>query len=198
MSTAAEIESELRAALDDAGITIEPAAFTTVVRDALGTMRRTKSAGHAASQLTRAETRELRRGGARPTDNIAAYDRVRGGTVIEMAALLSRALSTADAAVRLNVDRRRIRQLLAERQLLGVRAGRRWRILDVQFVDDGLVPNIGRVVSALPNDLPALAAAIWLTSAEPDLERAGRPHSPIEWLSSGGDVERVRALAHDL
>lgn len=157
-----------------------------------------RSAAHVASQSTRAVTRELRRGGAGPTDNIAAYDRVRGATAIEMAALLSRALSTADAAARLNVDRHRIRRLLAERQLLGVRAGRRWRILDVQFVDDGLVPNIGRVVSALPNDLPALAAAIWLTSAEPDLDVAGRPHSPIEWLSSGGDVERVRALAHDL
>ena len=89
-------------------------------------------------------------------------------------------------------------QILAERQLLGMRDGSRWRVLDVNFIDDALVPNIGRLVSALPKDLPPLAAAIWLTSPEPDLALLDRVLTPIEWLSSGGDVERARALAQDL
>jgi hypothetical protein len=88
--------------------------------------------------------------------------------------------------------------LLAERQLLGMRDGSRWRVLDVNFIGDALVPNIGRLVSALPKDLPPLAAAIWLTSPEPDLALLDRVLTPIEWLSSGGDVERARALAQDL
>ncbi len=89
-------------------------------------------------------------------------------------------------------------QLLAQRRLLGVRDGRAWRILDVQFTPDGLVPNIGLVVAALPQGLPPLVAAGWLGIPAPDLEIGGEAVSPIDWLTVGSDPERVTLLAADL
>jgi hypothetical protein len=150
------------------------------------------------TRSTSAEAAELRRGGLHPTADDEASDRVRAKTAAQMAALLAGSLSTPQAAGRLGVDARRIRQLLSERRLLGVRDGVRWRVLDLQIVGDSLVPNIGQVISALPHALSALAAATWLTSPEPDLEIGDRPVSPIEWLSTGGDPDRVSALARDL
>jgi hypothetical protein len=98
----------------------------------------------------------------------------------------------------MGVDPSRVRQLLAGHRLLASRDGGEWRILDVQFSGEGLVPNIGQVVSALPEGMPPLAAARWLRAPEPDLEIAGESVSPIEWLTAGGEPERVRSLAADL
>ena len=150
------------------------------------------------SRLTEAELAELRRGGLAPSADRGAHERVRARTAAQLATLLARTLSTAEAARRMGVDPRRVRQLLAQRRLLGVRDGHAWRILDVQFTPDGLVPNIGLVVAALPEGLPPLVAATWLHTPEPDLEVAGEPVAPIAWLTAGGDPERVRLLAADL
>ena len=155
-------------------------------------------AADPASQLTSAEAAELRRGGVSPTTNAASYDRVRAATGARFASMLAKALSTAEAAARLDVDASRIRQLLAERRLLGIRDGAEWRLLDVQFRDRGLVPNIGQVIAALPDGLPPFVAASWLGTPESDLEIDDEAVSPIEWLSAGGDPERVAQLAHDL
>ena len=198
MSTTYDIEAAIRETLSEADIRMEPRGFVGLVRDALRTMRGPRAQADPASQLTSAEVAELRRGGLAPTADFEAYWRVRARTAATMSALMASSLSTGEVAARLGVDASRVRQLLAERRLLGARDGGEWRILDVQFGDGGLVPNIGQVVSSLPEEIPPLAAASWLTAPEPDLEVAGRAVSPIEWLSAGGDPERVSALAADL
>jgi excisionase family DNA binding protein len=187
----------LEDALADADIRMDAVAFLRLLAETLRGVRGAR-VDEPASQLTQADVVELRRGGLAPTADHGAYDRVRARTGAEMAALLSRALSTAEAAARMGVDPSRVRQLLAEHRLLASRDGGEWRILDVQFSGDGLVPNIGQVVSALPEGMPPLAAARWLRSPEPDLEIAGESVSPIEWLTAGGEPERVRSLAADL
>jgi hypothetical protein len=198
VSTTIDFERALEQALADGDVRMDPGGFMRLIREALLAVRGTRPPTDPARQLTETEATELRRGGLAPTADQGAYERVRARTAAEMAALLADALSTADAASRIGVDPSRVRQLLAERRLLATRDGGEWRVLDVQFTDDGLVPNIGAVVSALPEGLPPLAAAMWLRTPEPDLEVAGEPVSPIAWLSAGGDPERVRPLAADL
>lgn len=193
-----DLARALEDALVEADVRVDAGAFLRLVSEALRTVRGTRLEADPARQLTQADVAELTRGGLVPTADHAAFERVRARTAAEMAALLSGALSTADAAGRMGVDPSRVRQLLAERRLLAARDGGEWRILEVQFTADGLVPNIGAVVAALPDGLPPLAAAIWLRTPEPDLEVAGEPVSPIEWLIAGGDPERIRPLAADL
>jgi hypothetical protein len=193
-----DIERALDETLAENDIRMDAGRFVQLLRETLRDVRGTRAAADPASQLTQAEVDALRRGGLTPTADEGAYVRVRSRTAMEMAALLSRALTTRAAASRMGVDPSRVRQLLAEGRLLGARDGSEWRVLDVQFGPDGLVPNIGRVVVALPDGMPPLAAAIWLRTPEPDLEIAGEPVSPVEWLTAGGDPGRVSALAADL
>ena len=198
MSATADIETAIAEALAEADIKMDPRGFISLLRDTLRAMRGPRVQANPASQLTSAEVTALRRGGLAPTADLGAYERVRARTAAAMTALMASALSTSEAATRLGVDASRVRQLLAERRLLAAREGGEWRVLEVQFGDRGLVPNIGQVVASLPAGMPPLAAASWLVAPEPDLEVAGRAVSPIEWLSAGGDPERVSALAADL
>jgi hypothetical protein len=196
--TTIDIERVLDETLAENDIRMDAGRFVQLLRETLRSTRGTRMAADPASQLTEAEVAALRRGGLAPTADEGAYERVRSRTAMEMAALLSRALTTSDAARRMGVDPSRVRQLLAERRLLGARDRGGWRILDVQFGPDGLVPNIGHVVAAMPEGLPPLAAANWLQTPEPDLEIGGERLSPVEWLAAGGDPERVSVLAADL
>jgi excisionase family DNA binding protein len=107
-------------------------------------------------------------------------------------------LTAREAAARLGVEQSRVRQMLGERSLLGFKDGNEWRLLELQFADDQLVPNIRQVVRALPAELPISAAANWLMTPEPDLELDGEPVSPLRWLTEGGPADPVVALAADL
>ncbi len=198
MSATIDIELALEEALAAGDIRMDADGFVRLLRDALLAVRGARVPDDPASQLTQAEVLKLRRGGLAPSTDQGTYERVRARTAADLAVLLASALSTADAATRMGVDPSRVRQLLGERRLLAMRHGSEWRILDLQFTAHGLVPNIGSVVAALPDGLPPLAAAMWLRTPEPDLEVAGEPVSPIEWLTAGGDPERVRPLAADL
>ena len=198
MSVTADIETAIEETLAEADIKMDPRGFISLLRDTLRATRGPRVQTNPTSQLTSAEVAELRRGGLAPTADLGPYGRVRVRTAAAMTALMASALSTSEAATRLGVDASRVRQLLAERRLLAAREGGEWRVLEVQFADRGLVPNVGQVVAALPEGMPPLAAASWLAAPEPDLEVAGRAVSPIEWLSAGGDPERVSALAADL
>ncbi|HSL96928.1 MAG TPA: helix-turn-helix domain-containing protein [Candidatus Deferrimicrobiaceae bacterium] len=191
---------ELERALAEADIGMDVGRFVRLIREALLATARARAHVDPGTQLTEDELSVLRRGGvsASSLKHDRAAGRVLVRTATETAALLARALTTAEAAKRLGVDPSRIRQLLADRQLLAAKAGGEWRIVDLQFTDAGLVPNVGRVVRALPEGMPVLAAANWLTTPEPDLEVQGRPRSPLEWLIGGGDAGRVAALAADL
>lgn len=193
-----DTEAALRRALDEGDIRMAPGPFLDLLRTALRAVRGPGIAADPAGQLTNAEAAELRRGGMGPTKDGTAYDRVRAATGARFASMLATSMSTADAAARLKLDASRIRQLLAERRLLGIRDGGEWRLLELQFGDRGLVPNIGQVIAALPEGLPPFVAASWFGTPESDLEIDDEAVSPIEWLSAGGDPDRVAQLAHDL
>lgn len=193
-----DVRIAIEQALAEADVRMDVGRFVDLVRNALQTVGQRRAAADPSTQLTEAEVAELRAGGLAPKPSLAAYDQARAQTAADMAALLATALTTAQAAERLQVDASRVRQLLADGQLLAVKDRGGWRILELQFADHDLVPNIGRVVRALPDGLPVLAAANWLASPEPDLELAGKVISPLEWLAAGGSVERVSMLAEDL
>ena len=61
-----------------------------------------------------------------------------------------------------------------------------------------LVPNIGKVNAALPEDLHPVEVLAWYTQPHADLFRGDDVEarvSPLDWLRSGGDVSRVAQLA---
>ena len=196
--TAIDTAAELERALADADIRIDVARLVGLLRESLQSIGRQRADVDPRTQLTAAETSELRKGGLSPARSREARDRVRVRTATDTVALLATSLTTAEAARRLGVDPSRIRQLLAERRLLATKDGGEWRLLDLQFEQDRLVPNIGPVVESLPVGLPVLAAANWLATPNPDLEVHGKPVTPLDWLRSGGDPALVVELTTDL
>ncbi len=190
--------AELADALERAGIRMDVDRFVDLIREALTEVGRRSAEVSPVSQLTASDIEELRAGGLNPSASLDAYNLARARTAAQTGALLASSMSVAEAADRLGVDASRVRQLLAEHALLGVKDGGEWRILDIQFQGARLVPNLGRVAKALPIGIPPLGVVNWLTVPDPDLEIADEPVSPLEWLSSGGDPERVAALAADL
>ncbi len=120
---------------------------------------------------------------------------------LEYAAMRATALTTKQAAARLDVNDSRIRQRLADRALYGLKVDDEWRLPIFQFEERGLVPNINRVLPRLDENLSAIAVFHWLTSPTPDLASAetnDEPVSPIAWLKLGLDPEEVAELAAQL
>jgi hypothetical protein len=121
---------------------------------------------------------------------------------LEYAALRATALTTKEAAARLEVNDSRIRQRLAKRALYGLKVDDEWRLPIFQFEEKGgLVPSIDRVLPRLDESLSAIAVFHWLTTPNPDLvsaETQGEPVSPIAWLKLGLDPEEVAELAAQL
>jgi hypothetical protein len=113
--------------------------------------------------------------------------------------LLTKSLSTAQAAKRLKVNASRIRQRLTAKppQLYGIRQGQQWRLPRFQFGSRGLIPGIDTVIERLPQMDP-VAVDTWFSKPNVDLVHAGRNISPINWLAQGLPPETVADLAEDL
>ncbi len=164
-----------------------------------------------AEALTEAEVEALRAGGLEPRGPRTAPDLVALGRV-GYAALLQKALTPEEAAQRLGVTAGRVRQLLAERRLLGVQIEGRWRIPEFQFAPAGrgagaacrILPGLDRVLAAIPEGMHLLTLHRWLTTPKRDLAvddlGTDRPQelSPLAWLEQGRPPERVAALAESL
>lgn len=151
----------------------------------------------STGELSKAEAEVLRSGGAvleeQPGPDPMAE------AIAESGALLSISLTTAAAAKRLKVNVSRIRQMLGDRTLYGVRVDGRWRIPEFQFDKQGLIPNIGKVNTLLDPELHPVAVYRWYTLPEADLETAdGQVLSPLVWLKAGLPVEAVVQAALDL
>lgn len=118
---------------------------------------------------------------------------------LEYAAMRATALTTKEAAVRLEVNDSRVRQRLAERALYGLKVGDEWRLPLFQFEEKGgLVPGIDRVFPRLNQSLSPIAVFHWFTSPNSDLasrETRDVPVSPIAWLRLGLDPTEVVELA---
>ena len=118
--------------------------------------------------------------------------------VVDAAALMGDALRVAEAARNLEVTPGRVRQMLRDRALFGIKDGRGWLIPAVQILDRRPIHGLPRMLRALPDDLQPIEALVWLTTPEADLEVRGRAMSPLEWLRNGGEPGRVEDLATDL
>jgi excisionase family DNA binding protein len=202
------------------GIETPPVRLNEMLKHAIRELEAYPSLEPAAA-LTEAEVEALRAGGleprgTRPVPDLVAWGRVR------YAALLQKSLTPEEAAQRLGVTAGRVRQLLAERRLLGVQLEGRWRIPEFQFVpvpenetqrspaDRGagavyrILPGLDRVLAAIPEGIHLLTLHGWLTTPKRDLAvddlGTDRPQelSPLAWLEQGRPPERVVALAESL
>lgn len=151
-------------------------------------------------ELTAAEIDVLRAGGFDPEPRAESPLDPLARTAAEYAALLKTSLTAREAAERLGVDVSRIRQRLAERSLYGFRHDGKWHIPIWQFVDHGLLPNLGAVVARLDADLHPVAVTRWFLTPDPDLvtNTVDRPLSPRDWLLAGFPAEPVALLTGDL
>ena len=153
--------------------------------------------GEPLRELTEAEREVLINGGVRldaepQGDPLAA-------TTAQFAALVSTSLTTKEAAKRLGVPESRVRQMIARRTLYSVLLNSRRRIPAFQFAQrGGLVPNIAKVNAALPEDLHPVEVQAWYTQPHTDLflgDDVDARVSPLDWLRSGGEVNKVAQLA---
>jgi len=184
-------------ALREAGIRTDPAAFLDMVEDALATVRGTSKAD-PRTQLSAADAQALERGGfdLRPLGK--GWQDPLARTAARYVAMLDDALTVAQAAKRLRVDQSRIRQLLSNGSLYGVKVRGEWRLPSFQFGTRGAVPGIQEALRDLPHDLHPVEVLEWFQQPDADLEIEERPVSPLEWLRSGGSPERVGEMARDL
>jgi hypothetical protein len=124
-------------------------------------------------------------------------------TALEFAVLRTTGLTTQQAAKRLGVNDSRVRQRLDPhtRTLYGIKTGDEWRLPAFQFLPDGLVPGIERVLPRLPEYLSPVAVQRWFQTPNPDLEaedEAAQPFTPRQWLMIGNDPDVVAELAAEL
>ena len=173
-----------------------PETLNAALRQVLDAMP-TMLYGEPLRELTEAEREVLINGGVRldaepKGDPLAA-------TTAQFAALVSTSLTTKEAAKRLGVPESRVRQMIARRTLYSVLLNSRRRIPAFQFAQrGGLVPNIAKVNAALPEDLHLVEVQAWYTQPHTDLFLGGDVDarvSPLDWLRSGGEMNRAVQLA---
>lgn len=184
----------MAAALERSGLAVDEQRFARLVADAVGELAPAGSDDPAA-ELSRADAEALRAVGAdiAPRRRREADPRAEGAAA--GVALLATALTVADAAARLGVDASRIRHRLAAGALLGLKRGRSWVLPAWQFaLDGGVLPGLGDVATAL-RQLPAVVAAGFVTTPQPELRIGGRARTPRDWLLAGGDPAPVGELA---
>lgn len=123
-------------------------------------------------------------------------------TAARYAAMLATSYTTSEVARMLGKTEGRVRQRVAKKTLYGLQGeGRGHRLPAFQFEGGGEVPNIGKVIRVLPEDLHPVEVLNWFTLPNADLyldEEEERPVSPREWLLSGGNPQALVSLAEDL
>lgn len=156
--------------------------------------------GKPLGELTESERDVLISGGV-PLDAKQKGDPL-AATTAQFAALVSTSLTTKKAAERLDMPESRIRQMIARRTLYSILLNSRRHIPAFQFAQSGgLIPNIGKVNAALPEDQHPVEVHAWYRQPHPDLflgDDVDARVSPLDWLRGGGDATRVAQLARRL
>ncbi len=189
--------AEVRSVLGRAGLPDDPNRFVELVKDAV---RSVVLVRHALdpSALTGAEVRELRDAGLDPErDTAELVDATRSATA-KMAAILADSLSVDDAANRMQLHQSRLRQMLLDRSLFGIKVGGEWRVPAFQFSGPRQVRNLGSVLRATPSNLHPVELFNWLVRPNRALVIDDAPVAPLSWLESGGDPDPVAAIAAEL
>lgn len=92
-----------------------------------------------------------------------------------------------------------IRSYSHNKQLASFLHGGKLRYPDWQFTETGVLPELGNVLSRLPENLPVLAMAGFFTNDQTiDLFMGGHRVSPRDWLAAGRGAEAVIPYAEGL
>jgi hypothetical protein len=168
--------------------------------NALSTLAsRTPAAEPSAGSLTTAEEDILREAGSLTVPMPPLESRASAVTSLAAVRLLEDAATVKETAERLGVSAGRVRQRLTERTLLGIETSGGWKLPLFQFASDGgEARGLDRVLQALPHDVHPLVAYRFLTRPTSELPVGDVAVSPIEWLTTGGSIDRVVALAEQL
>jgi hypothetical protein len=169
----------------------------------LGTLPVGLAGEEQAREFTEEEAGILARGGLTLEPYAGDHDAA-SRTATRYAAMLSLALMESEVREMLGVGASRVRQRVADGSLYAIGVGRERRFPAFQLDERTLIPGIGEVLKALPDDLHPLEIESWLTSSDPDLTMDGNDGetsnalSPREWLVSGGSVDALLPTARDL
>ena len=179
------------------GVKVSPAELEGLIAEALEQVVPARVVVDPTRELTSEETEALRRGGLDPAWRCDDATNPVVRTAAEYAALLASSLSVEQAASMLGIDGSRVRHRLADRTLYGIKDRGAWRLPAFQFDGRGVVPGLARVLPRLPSDLHPLAVLGWLKRPNPDLslDADETPLSPLDWLRTSHDPERVARLA---
>ncbi|HEY7596493.1 MAG TPA: DNA-binding protein [Actinophytocola sp.] len=190
------MSTSLRDALARAGLRVDSDSFLELVEDAA---RQLVPADPApAEYFTDSQRAALTDVGLDLAPRGDTERDPRARTVALQAVLRDTALSVAGAAERIGVDSSRIRHRLADGRLTGWKDRGGWRLPVWQFTDDGVLPGLGTVLAAVPDDQPPLVVAGFMTTAQEDLRTAAEPTTPRDWLLAGGDPAAVARLVATL
>jgi hypothetical protein len=152
-----------------------------------------------ARQFASEQAEVLKRGGL-TLEVYEGKDDAATRTAERYATMMSLALTEDEVQQVLGVKSSRVRQRIADRSLYAIAVGKERRFPQVQFHEGDLVPDIGKVLQALPEDLHPVEVESWLMSPDPDLlaSEEGEALSPREWLISGGSVSPLLPMAREL
>ena len=179
------------------GIHVTPAELEELIHEALARVVPSHVAADWSSELSEEETAALIQGGVDPRWRRSDLTSPTVRTAAEYAAVLASSLTVDQTANLLQIDPSRVRHRLAARTLYGIREKAGWRIPALQFHEGRLVPGIDQVLPRLPSTLHPLAVIGWLTRPNSDLhdDAEQTPVSPLDWLLSGRDPQRVAVVA---
>lgn len=117
------------------------------------------------------------------------------GLAAAHAEVVSRSTTVSALANRLGVDPSRVRQRIYARFLYAFKHRGGWLIPNFQLEPNSVIPGVEAVVWKLSPRLHPVAVSRWFTTPNSDLTLDDEEVSPIAWLSSGGQPDRVAALA---
>ena len=131
-----------------------PQGFGGLLRDALRLVVTEPPVADPTSELTETELTELRAAGLRTVVPADAYAQAVSRTAARMAAILADAGTVEETAKTLGVSATRVRQLLGERALFGVRTADGWLVPRFQLHGEAPLPGLRAVVGAAPAGPP--------------------------------------------
>jgi hypothetical protein len=188
------------------GIPSKPKSLEKMLVDVIERLPSVAYFRNPEHELSKAEAAELRDGGFDLIPKNHGRKDPIGRYAALYAGMLSKSISVKETAKILGVNPSRVRQrLVNERSLYGIKEGSEWRIPMFQFNDGKLVPDIGKVLAALPISLNPVSVLSWFMVQNPDLKapevgnsRNSRRFSPRDWLLIGNLPEKVIKLAEAL
>ena len=175
-----------------------PEALNNALRVVLDSME-SMVYGDATRGMTEEEQAVLREAGFK-LERSAGPDPL-AETAVKYAAIVKRSLNSDAVSKKLGLSPSRVRQMISDRSLYSFLIGRNRYIPDFQFAGDELVPNIAQVNRALSAEMHPVEVYNWYHLPNVDLfvhDDIDQTVSPLDWLKTGRDVERVVFLANRL